>query len=368
MLSDKNGKFYTNHLYGLRAICALTVALYHYKTVSTSPITNNLFIENGYRFVDIFFSLSGFILYLKYSEIKKEFRNIYIFLKKRFFRLFPLHLLLLFLFFLIEIAKFFVEKKFNLYGNSHAFEILDIENFFLKLLMLEGFWGDVNATLALNPVSWSISVEFFCYILLISILVLSSRSFGIFIFILLVLSSLSILAYNRSFFEIGNLMCLMRTIYSFFLPIIIFILLKKIDFKTNNFFIYIIFSLLIYLITLNTISSYILCPILVGLFINLTLNKKKNNYLISVLSSNFLIFLGKISYGIYMFHVLVWWSISQFFRFILEYQTKFVPSKEITILDLSVLESNLVLILGITITIIISSLSYHFFENRFYKK
>ena len=90
--------------------------------------------------------------------------------------------------------------------------------------------------------------------------------------------------------------------------------------------------------------------------------------MISILSSNFLKFLGKISYGIYMFHVLVWWVTSQFLRFILKYQTKFIPSKEITILDLSVLESNLVLILGITVTIIISSLSYHFFENRFYKK
>lgn len=368
MSLDKNGKFYTNHLYGLRAICALTVALYHYKTVSTSPITNNLFIENGYRFVDIFFSLSGFILYLKYSEIKKKFENIYIFLKKRFLRLFPLHLLLLFLFFLIEIAKLLVEKKFNLYGNTHAFEILNIKSFFLKLLMLEGFWGNVNATLALNPVSWSISVEFFCYILFISILVLINRSFHIFIFFFLVLSSLSILIYNNSFFDIGNLMCLIRSFYSFFLPIIVFILFKKIDYKGNNFSIYIIFFLLIYLITLNTILSYILCPLLVSIFINLTLNKVKNNYLISILSSNFLMFLGKISYGIYMFHVLVWWSISQLFRFILKYETKFVPSKEIRILDLSIIESNIVLILGIIITIIISSLSYYFFENKFYKK
>tara|TARA_B100001057_G_scaffold482888_1_gene558937 strand:+ start:637 stop:1740 length:1104 start_codon:yes stop_codon:yes gene_type:complete len=367
MSFTENNKYHTEHLYGLRAFCALIVALYHYKMISTSPVTDNLFIENGYRFVDVFFSLSGFILYFKYSEINKNIKSIYSFLKKRFLRLYPLHLLILFLFFLIEIAKLYFEQNYDLYGNTHAFELLNIKSFFLKLLMLEGFWGNINATLALNPVSWSISIEFFCYILMIFIIVCVKNKFHNLIFILITFSCLSLLIFKKSFFEIGNYMCLVRGIYSFFLPIIIFILFKKIEFKNNNFISYIIFFSFLYLINVNSISSYILCPILLGFFINVTLNVKEKSHLIKLLNLDFLKFLGKISYGIYMFHVLIWWSISQFFRFILKYDTKLILSKDIKIIDLTPLESNIILLLGLLILISISSLSYYFFEKKFYK-
>lgn len=367
MSFTENNKFHTEHLYGLRALCALIVALYHYKTISTSTVTDNLFIENGYRFVDVFFSLSGFILYFSYSEINKNIKSIFSFLKRRFLRLYPLHLLLLFLFFLIEIMKLYFEQNYDLYGNTHSFELLNIKSFFLKLLMLEGFWGNVNATLALNPVSWSISVEFVCYILMIFMIVFIKNKFHIFAFILITFSCLLVLIFKKSFFAIGSYMCLVRGFYSFFLPIIIYILFKKINFKNNNFISYIIFFSFLYLITINSIISYVLCPILISFFINCTLKVGKKNHLINLLNLNFFTFLGKISYGVYMFHVLIWWSISQFFRFILKYDTKILPSKDIEIIDLTPLESNIILVLGLLMIISISSLSYNFFEKKFYK-
>lgn len=141
MSFTENNKFHTEHLYGLRALCALIVALYHYKTISTSTVTDNLFIENGYRFVDVFFSLSGFILYFSYSEINKNIKSIFSFLKRRFLRLYPLHLLLLFLFFLIEIMKLYFEQNYDLYGNTHSFELLNIKSFFFKTINVGGLLG-----------------------------------------------------------------------------------------------------------------------------------------------------------------------------------------------------------------------------------
>ena len=72
-----------------RGIAALMIAAIHFNV--NSPLSNHIF-ANG-LFVHFFFTLSGFVMQLNYGEKIISFEKIYTFLKKRFFRLYPLHIL-----------------------------------------------------------------------------------------------------------------------------------------------------------------------------------------------------------------------------------------------------------------------------------
>ena len=79
-----------NHYYQLdvfRALAALSVCAVHFNFDS---FFNNHF-ANG-KFVQLFFALSGFVIYLNYHQKINNFIDLKFFIIKRFKRLYPLHL------------------------------------------------------------------------------------------------------------------------------------------------------------------------------------------------------------------------------------------------------------------------------------
>ena len=101
-------KFLTLETY--RAFAALMIAAIHFDV--NSPLVNHS-LANGY-FVQFFFCLSGFVIYYNYRDKIKNYTNIKIFIIKRFFRLYPLHLFFLLLFLFIEITKYIAINEYNL--------------------------------------------------------------------------------------------------------------------------------------------------------------------------------------------------------------------------------------------------------------
>ena len=72
-------------------------------------------------------------------------------------------------------------------------------------------------------------------------------------------------------------------------------------------------------------------------------------------------FLGKISYSIYLSHVFIFMVLSQFLRFVLKYP--YADGQ----LQLSSLEANLYTLTAYAITIFFSYFSYKYIEMRFYR-
>ena len=105
-------------LESLRGFAALSVALLHFNTGS---YFNNGFTNNAWLMVDFFFVLSGFVIAFNYIDRIYSLPELLTFQKKRFWRLYPLHLVTLFLFTGIEIAKYIVEIKYGLVANNQAF-------------------------------------------------------------------------------------------------------------------------------------------------------------------------------------------------------------------------------------------------------
>ena len=86
---------------GLRGISAIAVVLFH--ITWSNHITETHLIRELYVFVDLFFILSGFVITKAYSTRVHTLREAGSFLALRFFRIYPLHILLVFI--LCEMAK-----------------------------------------------------------------------------------------------------------------------------------------------------------------------------------------------------------------------------------------------------------------------
>jgi peptidoglycan/LPS O-acetylase OafA/YrhL len=144
-----------------RGIFSSLVVLFHLSAFSATPIINNNFIYNSDLFVDFFFVLSGFVIAYSYQHLKTgaELKR---FFKKRFFRLYPLHFIVLILFVLVELSKHsasgfvHVNKVDNVSNNIYTF----LTNLFLVNSVKFPGINDFSWNIA----SWSISAEMIAYI------------------------------------------------------------------------------------------------------------------------------------------------------------------------------------------------------------
>ena len=142
-------------LTALRGIAALWVVIYHYRSHSAGLPLDWLW-RNGYLAVDIFFVLSGFIMIYVYGAAFQAGRFDYgAFLTRRFARLYPVHL----------VTTLVVAGLYLVSGSAAITQSTgdQIGSLWVNLAMLQA-WNLTDA-LYLNYPSWSISAEFFAYVL-----------------------------------------------------------------------------------------------------------------------------------------------------------------------------------------------------------
>lgn len=156
-------------LEGIRGIAALVVALYHLE-IGRDHFS---FIRHGYLFVDLFFVLSGFVMYASYGSSIASVADLRSFLIRRIGRLFPL--LLFSTVFFVLVANAIVLAKRAALSAGHAemlhtpsqidFLMPTIAETIATLTLTHGM--GVFDRLILNTPGWSISVEFYTYVLFV---------------------------------------------------------------------------------------------------------------------------------------------------------------------------------------------------------
>ncbi len=153
----------------LRGICAIAVVLYHTHLVGS--ITEWAFFSNADLFVEFFFVLSGFVMAHAYgSKRQLDFSH---FLISRTFRLLPLHAFMLGVFIALELLKYVAYKQgfsFNqtpFTGPYAASQILP------NLLLLQS-WTHLTENLSFNTAAWSISIEYWTYMIFASTMIVAS--------------------------------------------------------------------------------------------------------------------------------------------------------------------------------------------------
>ena len=301
---------------GLRGIFSFMIIFYHYdKRVLPEFISEN-FIKNGaWIFVEFFFVLSGYVISYNYDTIadKKEF---WVYLKKRFIRLYPLLVFTVFLYFVFEfLGNVVIEGFINTPESVPSLLLATLDS--LLFTNSTPIFGNTDG--GMNSPTWSISAEMISYIVFgIATVYLSKRNKTLFYSLLIIVSLGLILK-----FEPPVNYYFLRAFVSFSLGYLLFRISKKdIVFKDwTEYLIPISLVAVLYMIHDNTWGLRLIngnFTINLIFFMSILILLKTNGQITRLLDSRFVQFLGKISYSMYLNHLLWITIIPRFFFSILK--------------------------------------------------
>jgi len=362
-------RVFFRQLEALRGIAALIVVIYHVGW--SNPLYNIGIIRNGALMVDVFFVLSGFVMMHCYGEyfVKKD--SIIIFMKSRFWRLYPLHLLMLGVFLLIEIAKYVAEFKFGIQSGSPAFSKSNSESFFYQIFLLHSLFQDHGS---FNSPSWSISTEFYTYIffaLLMTFIHKIKQRYIIFICISAI-SLFTILSLGHKSLTFDYQDSIFRCLYGFFIGAFTYevykLILKRVQelhYKKSKFiFLTITLISLAYILAIKH-DNYLefLVPPLIGLFILLII-LSPNNIINKALCLPVFLWLGKISYSIYMIHLAFIWFFSALMQVLMKAPKIEVENGDFVI-SISQFQGGTMIIVLLSSILFVSHFTYKYIEVKF---
>ena len=158
---------------GFRGLLAVFVAIYH--TYWFSHINRSAFFEHGPVIIDLFFVFSGFLMFTLYGRKIRNLQDGKRFIRKRFARLYPLHLFVLCLFIVfaslrvllhaIGVATLETGEKLPFHPGAPESVSTLLSNLTLTHAM------GVHDYNTFNVPSWTISVEFFAYFIFTAMLI-----------------------------------------------------------------------------------------------------------------------------------------------------------------------------------------------------
>lgn len=180
---------------GFRGICALSVAVYHMHIPQS--FGEWAFFRNAHYMVSFFFVLSGFVMVHTYGQrltTRDQFRQFFI---TRTFRLYPLHVFVLLLAIALEFMKLGAEHAGIAFNQPSFTGQRAPEEIIPNLLLLQSWWPGFNPQ-SFNFPAWSISVEYYLYMIFAGILVCTPR-FAMLIFLVITLTATACLCLGLAF-------------------------------------------------------------------------------------------------------------------------------------------------------------------------
>jgi peptidoglycan/LPS O-acetylase OafA/YrhL len=145
-----------------RGLCAIAVMIYHSHGLQT--FTEARFFRSADHFVEFFFILSGFVLAHTYSQRLNSTGRLRDFVISRTFRLYPLHVVMLLVFIGLEMMKMLAERRGVAFTSAAFTGPRAPSEVIPNLLLIQSWWSGFNP-MSFNFPSWSISVEYYLYLL-----------------------------------------------------------------------------------------------------------------------------------------------------------------------------------------------------------
>lgn len=308
---------------GLRGVAILAVIYHHVFSFKTGPgfgaidignitVLPFTLLANGWLGVNLFFILSGFVLFYPYALQKKQFdclASVKKFYFRRAIRLLPLY------YFSLVICIVFIIKPFS---SASIFE-----DVFYLLTVTFNFTTDVSV-MRYNWVLWSLGIEIW-FSIVFPLLVVCIKKYGVLrvLFASLIISLVTRIIGNDAQYNIGNLYLnpvkdsLLGRLDEFLWGIFIcFIYVNYLHLITKK-LVFTFFTLGLLIIFLSSLSwDYVVLEILPSFiipFINIILDvgfvmltlallAMKNNVIKWLFSNDFIQLLGIMSYSIYIWH------------------------------------------------------------------
>lgn len=205
----------------LRGIAAVMVVLFHAQIAS--HLRDLEIVRASELLVDFFFVLSGFVIAHAYLTRIADRRSFGEFLLLRFGRLYPLHLFMLALFVGFELAK----SAMPGFGNASdpAFTGTNEPAFLLSnLFLLQDVWP--NWTLTWNTPSWSISAEYVAYVAFACVAWCLGRKAGWLVSAAVFTAPLLIFVFADDGMETTSQLGLVRAIFGFAAGVLLYIVVN----------------------------------------------------------------------------------------------------------------------------------------------
>lgn len=340
------------NLTSLRFILALFVVIFHIAQFSKNrefPFFYDLAIfHKGTEAVYMFFSLSGFLIIKQLFDEKKHTNSVNLksFYMRRILRIFPLY-------YLVLIFGFFY---YRLILPFFGFEFENNYDFLSGLLLSITFFPNIFSTYSpggILEILWSIGIEeqFYLFIAPLFLLLPLKRI----VLFLSVFTSIYFLMYFSEYLVFLKKYNMLFFYFSFgglcsilFNHKVIQFLIKKFRYPILLIFI-IYFTTSIFSNNFNSPFYNLFSFILFGLVVS-TLAVKP----IKVLHNKPMNYLGKISYGIYMYHAIIMQLVGLIYLKVIS-KLGYQETLNIIIINFSV----------IIFTIIISHFSYKYYESYF---
>jgi len=291
-------------LESLRGIAALLVVFFHMP--KWHPMLDNALFNNAYLMVELFFVLSGFVIFTAYGDSLRTGREVLRFQWLRFARLYPVHLLFLLVFLAFEVVKAVALSRPGMEANSAAFAENDLRAFVENLLLLNGALPDRPFTF--NYPAWSISVEFWTY-LIYALVILWLRPWRIAALALLAGGALLLLALGTT----GGFDNLLKCIAGFALGCLLAIW-RRTGVSLQGWTPLAAMAALIGYLLLKPPHEQDLWVFPLSVLLVLTVTAAEEGWSTRQLRARGLVWLGTISYALYMAHASVLWVANQAVR------------------------------------------------------
>jgi len=285
---------FRNDINGLRAVAVIPVLFFH------SHLQG---FEGGFLGVDIFFVISGFLITtLILNDLENKEFSILSFWNKRLRRIFPALILVTLM---TTLISFFTMLPYDLknYGQSLVATTLSTNN--ILLFLTSGYWQVATEFKPLYH-TWSLGIEDQYYFFIPLLMIPTYKKFN---GLVLLIISLFIGSFFLSFFCSNkelNFLIITHRMWEILAGSLIALFLSRYKITPNNLkaaigLFFIIFSFIFPFTISSNQAIYTLLPVLGTALI--ILYSSSNNKTGKLLSIKPLVFLGTISYSIYLFHV-----------------------------------------------------------------
>ena len=300
-------------LESIRGLAAVLVVLFH-MPVWNPGLHQIRFILNSYYMVDLFFVLSGFVMNLNYGNRIHNGSDLLRFQFLRLGRLYPVHLLFLLVAVGTAAASWVAANTLGLkIPSGSAFKDATFASFTEQLLLIHSL-GFFKLEHPFNLPSWSISVEFYTYLVFALLCLISKYVLRLTTFVVLAGAALALLAYA----EVGTFSEILQCLAGYFLGCLVAALVmgKRPTLPRGSTFLAL--AAMAVFLCLRTNPRFNVLIFFLSALLIIAVVCSSDGYTKRILRHPVLEFFGLVSYSIYMSHSFVLWVCNQFVRVVLK--------------------------------------------------
>ncbi len=357
----------------IRGIAATSVVIHHLILMPTflSMFPNNAWVDwsffrSAWLLVDLFFVLSGIVMSLSY--VRGDFGHFSLreFMVRRFARVYPLHIVMLVASLLFRLLRIGLVMAGVVVAVPAAFEVNNAYSFVLNLVLLHSM-GPIDY-LSWNAPSWSISVEFYTYLVFGLVVLLAQRQNSLrWLYgcaAVLAVGSLFVIVFvlDKNSLGLQADFGILRCFVSFFLGVLTVKAVERLPRGMTPVFqgVVQLAAMIASIVLVSMVEAYpaasFLAPLTFAVFLGSLLAFPQAALVPRLLVARPLVWLGRRSYSVYMVHALV--------VLFAEYFVRAVGAKPIAALDSiwTGLPATLNVVVSLAAVMLVSHFTYLYVE------